>query len=255
MLMGAKPLIAQGGMLEKWNAPALAFLPKLTIPMNSYVLSELGVVQLKVKWFSPGAAISRFQDINKLGVSSIVDVSSFPVQEICSRIMYISKRMLPYLSLAWNVESRLEFTSKWFSWSFELDSPTERATFSSFTPPPSDKRVATASSELLWNLSLKIALLFGILCGVVILVLFRYMLSIMASLTSLQPRSTQTSEQSFRDVIQGLLDKARRRSRHGVNESDTVILLDLFVSWAKISLAMNPRYNVVGPEAESWFNK
>jgi hypothetical protein len=38
-------------------------------------------------------------------------------------------------------------------------------------------------------------------------------------------------------------------------QSDTVILPDLLVGWARRPIKLNPYYNIVGPAAERWFKK
>jgi hypothetical protein len=38
-------------------------------------------------------------------------------------------------------------------------------------------------------------------------------------------------------------------------DPDTVILPDLFVSWASTPIKLNPNYAVVAPEAENWFKE
>lgn len=38
-------------------------------------------------------------------------------------------------------------------------------------------------------------------------------------------------------------------------EEDTVILPDLFVSWASAPIVLNPNYDIVAPQAETWFKE
>lgn len=97
------------------------------------------------------------------------------------------------------------------------------------------------------------ALLFGVVCGVIILVLYRYTSHLKTFLAPFQSASAEIQDKPC--VLHTSVDKTPKRSPQEINEPKTVILPDLFVSWAKIPLKMNPNYDGVAAEAEAWFNE
>jgi hypothetical protein len=99
------------------------------------------------------------------------------------------------------------------------------------------------------------ALLFGAFCCVVILISSRYKSYLKKLVSSSRNSSTEAGDKPRGEILQTSVDKYVKKSLQWASEPKTIMLPDLFVSWAKIPLKMSPHYDAVAIEAEAWFNK